>query len=101
MSRETNLPDTSIAAFHALTPEKLAADYEGIIRALKWLKEANYEKIATFLHWEDINKCSRRLKELESMQIIYKPGGKSLTRRNRSAYNYKLVEKVLVQTELF
>lgn len=91
MSREVNLPDTSIAAFKALTPEKLVKDYENIKIALVWLKEANYEQIATFLMWSDINKCSRRLKELEGMQIIYKPGSKSLTKRNRSAYNYKLV----------
>lgn len=92
MREVNNQPDTSLAAFKALTPEKLAKDYKDIVFALKSLHEANYEQISRFLGWQDINKCSRRLLELQKMEIIYKPGGKSLTNRNRSAYNYKLVE---------
>lgn len=89
--REVTLPDTSIDAFKALTPEKLAFDYRCIIDALKRLKLANYEQISRYLGWADINKCSRRLKELEGMQIIFKPGSKSTTKRNRQAYNYAIV----------
>ena len=92
MERKVKLVETSLEAFRALTPEILAKDYQRIIHALKCLKLANYEAIAKFCGWDDINKCSRRLKELESMQIIYKPGSKSLTKRQRQAFNYSLVE---------
>lgn len=88
----SNLPDTSISAFKALAPDKLAKDYADIVFALKCLKEGSYEQISGFLSWVDMGKCSRRLKELESMQVIYKPGNKTVTSRNRSAYVYKLVE---------
>lgn len=86
------LPDTSHEAFRALTPEKLAKDYNQITNALLVLKEATYEEIALFLQWPDMGKCSRRLKEMESAQIIYKPGLKKLTKRLRNAYVYKLVQ---------
>jgi len=88
---QNKLPDTSIDAFKALTPERLRNDYKCIIECLNRLKLANYEQISNNLGWSDINKCSRRLKELESMQIIFKPGSKSLTKRTRQAYNYALV----------
>lgn len=88
---ERQNPITSNDAFRALQPEKLAHDYEGIIRALKSLKLANYEQISTYLGWVDINKCARRLSEMERASIIYKPGSKSLTKRNRQAFNYSLV----------
>jgi len=91
--REVNqMPDTSKDAFKALTPEKLAKDYSDIVFALKCLKEGSYEQISKVLGWVDMGKCSRRLKELQSMQVIYKPGNKILTSRNRFAYVYKLVE---------
>lgn len=89
---ERNNPYTSISAYRALTPEKLTKDYDGIISALKCLKQANYEQISHFLGWQDIVKCARRLKEMENASLIYKPGSKSLTKRNRQAYDYKLVE---------
>lgn len=101
MSREVSLPDTSLAAFHALTPEKLTKDYNQITNALIVLKEGTYEEIATFLHWNDLNKVSRRLKEMEAAQIVYKPGYKKLTSRKRQAYLYRLVPTKLVQKGLF
>lgn len=89
--REVTLPDTSHEAYRALTPEKLSKDYSDIISALRVLREATYEEIVTQLGWKDLSKCSRRMKELQSMQLIYKPGKKKLTSRNRFAYTYKLV----------
>lgn len=88
----SNLPDTSHEAYRALTPEKLAKDYNQITNALIVLKEATYEEISNFLQWNDMGKCSRRLKEMEGASMIYKPGLKKLTKRNRSAYVYKLVQ---------
>lgn len=97
----STLPRTSLDAYFALTPEKLRTDYGKIVKALQVLKEANYESIANQIGWVDKNAASRRLKELEGMGVIYKPGRKQNTSRNRSAYTYKLVEngEVSVQTE--
>jgi hypothetical protein len=33
---------------------------------------------------------SRRTKEMENLEMIYKPGTKSLTSRNRNAYDYSI-----------
>lgn len=95
------LPDTSLAAFHALTPEKLTRDYKHITNALIVLKEGTYEEIGLFLHWQDLNKVSRRLKEMEEAFIVYKPGYKKLTSRKRQAYCYRLVPQRPIQKELF
>lgn len=101
--REVSLPDTSIAAYRALTPEKLSKDYKDLVAALNVLKEGTYEDLAMFLNWPDKNKASRRMKELEIAQIVYKPGYKKLTSRRRQAYLYRLVpiKTELVQKELF
>jgi DNA-binding Lrp family transcriptional regulator len=90
MSRQKQ-PETSKAAFLALHPDKLLKDYKLIKIALQKLGEANYEKIASYLNITDLNVISRRTKEMEKLGIIYKPGTKSKTSRNREAYNYRLV----------
>lgn len=100
--REVNqMPDTSISAYRSLTPEKLTKDYRNITNALIVLKEGTYEEIGNFLHWQDLNKVSRRLKEMEAAQIIYKPGYKKLTNRKRMAYLYRLVPIKPIQKSLF
>lgn len=101
MSREVTLPDTSLEAYRALTPEKLSRDYANIKYALECKREATYEEIADYLDWVDKNKVSRRLKEMEAAQIVYKPGYKKLTSRNRQAYLYRLVPTKPIQKTLF
>ena len=58
--------------------------------ALKVLKLATYEEIAHACQFPDKNMVSRRLKELEGEQLVYKPGTKKLTRSGRQAYQYAL-----------
>lgn len=93
-------PDTSKEAFNALTPEKLSKDYKKIIEALKVLGSGNYEQISDYIQCREPNVVSRRLKELESMQLIWKPGAKNLTKRNRSAYIYQLINQPKVETTI-
>jgi len=83
-------PETSREAYLALTNEKLSKDYSDIIEALKVIGTGTYEEIALFYGWQDINKCSRRLKELELKGLLFKTGTKRLTKRNRSAFVYQL-----------
>ena len=97
------LPDTSLEAYHSLTNEQLREMYIKIKWALKSLGKANYEEIATFLNLPDRNMVSRRLKEMEGLEMIYKPGTKSLTTRKRNAYQYSIrtEETVVPQPEKF
>ena len=92
------IPETSLEAYRALKQEKLSKDYNDIVAALKVLGTATYEEMALFYGWIDINKCSRRLKELEpptpsnpkGLNLIFKTGNKRLTKRNRNAFVYQL-----------
>ncbi len=86
-------PETSLEAYHALTPEKLAGDYAKIINALKVLGTATYEQISDFNGCREPNIISRRLKELESKELIFKTGEKRLTKRNRNAFVYCLTNQ--------
>ena len=83
-------PDTSIEAFKSVTPEMLAGHWGNIIEALKVLKLAIYTEIAEHCKFEDKNMVSRRLKELEGAEIVYKPGTKKPTKSGRLAYQYAI-----------
>jgi len=87
---ERNNPITSHEANEKVSNEMLRSIYSRIIEALKVLKLANYEEIALFLNLPDKNMVSRRAKEMEGLQMIYKPGSKSLTRSGRNAFQYAL-----------
>ena len=84
------LPDTSLEAYRAVTNEQLRDIYIRIKDALKVLGRANYDTIATHLNLPDKNMVSRRTKEMEGLEMIYKPGTKSLTSRKRNAYDYAI-----------
>lgn len=84
-------PQTSTDAFKAVSPEMLADHYQKILGALKSLKKAIYEEVAKEIGWEDKNRVSRRLAELEGMQLVYKTGEKRLTSSKRNANVYALV----------
>lgn len=83
-------PDTSLQAYHSMDGKILAEHYQRILSTLKMLNTAIYEEIATAAGFTDKNQVSRRLKELEIMELVYKTGTKGLTKSNRQAYHYKL-----------
>jgi predicted ArsR family transcriptional regulator len=66
--------------------------YEKIVAGLKKLGTANYEKIAANIGL-DRHQVGRRLKEMEGLQLVYKPMTTSLTTSGRNAYDYKLTEE--------
>jgi len=84
-------PETSMEAFNEFTELMREKDHDLIMGALSVLKQANYEQIAQYLGWTDRNKVSRRLKEIELENKIYKKGDKSLTSSKRNAYIYRVV----------
>lgn len=84
------LPDTSISAYKGVTIEMLNNHHSKIIKALKELGSGTYEEIANWLGWDDKNRASRRLLEMEKLELVWKPGGKKSTKSGRLAYIYHL-----------
>ena len=97
------LPETSIEAYHSMTDDLLSDHHKKIIKALTILRRATAEEISVYLGWDDKNRSSRRMCELERNQIIYKPGEKRKTKYGRNAYVYELVKspELARQIELF
>lgn len=91
MSNKSNFPETSLEAYHAVSPEMLTNHHKSILNALKRLKSGNYEEIAASVSMER-HQIGRRLSELEREGVIYKTSEKRLTSTGRSAFVYKLVE---------
>jgi hypothetical protein len=85
------VPETSRAAYDSQTNDKLKGDYKKIIDALKVLKLATYEQISDYQNCREPNVISRRLAEMERLELIYKPGSKGTTKRNRQAFHYALI----------
>jgi hypothetical protein len=94
-------PETSHEAYKSITDDILSKHHSQIIDALKILKKATSEEIAIFLNWDDKNRSSRRMSELERKQIIYKPGEKRKTKYGRNAFVYSLISKESVALTLF
>ncbi len=78
-------PTTSIDAYKSLNPESVREIYMKILNALKVLGSANTEKIADFLGI-DHAKVHRRTKEMEGLEMIWRPGAKTLTKSGRQSF---------------
>lgn len=85
-------PSTSLDAYKQVTEEMLTGHYKKIVNGLKQLGTANADTIAKHIGLDTIQ-VSRRLIELERMEIVYKPGTVSLTKSKRKAFNYCLTGK--------
>ena len=96
---KNNFPETSREAYNSLHPETQRKMYDKIIAALKVLGVAHYEDLSDYLGCQDRNQISRRLKEMEGLQLIWKPGGKKLTKRGRNAFVYQLTSESSPKTE--
>ena len=83
-------PDTSIDAYKSLQPEQIGQTYQLIVNALTVLKAAHSEDIAAFLKM-DHSKIWKRLSELGTAGLIYKPGAKKKMKSGRAAYVWALV----------
>lgn len=97
------LAKTSLDAYKSVDGKMLAEHYQRILAALDFLEIAIYEQIADGAGFPDKNQVSRRLKELENMELVYKTGTKAPTKSGRQAYQYRLrtPETVLPPMEKF
>lgn len=84
-----NLPETSHEANTRATVEMRQNHYGKIEGALRSLELATYEQIADLLHM-DRHQIGRRLGEMETAGIVFKPGTKWPTKSGRNAYQYTL-----------
>lgn len=87
---ERNNPQTSIDAYKSINGKILAEHYQKILSSLKRLNLATYEELATDIGFNDKNQVSRRLKEMEGLELVYKPGTKKNTSSGRGAYQYAI-----------
>ncbi len=88
MSKE-KFPSTSIEAYKKATNEMLQAHHAKIISALEVLGSSTFEEIAAYLTF-DKHQVGRRMKELEGLEKVYKPGEKRPTKSGRNAFLYCL-----------
>lgn len=101
--RNSRPPDTSMEAYKSA--KKFKTDHHAvIIKALKILRVASPEQISSYTRL-DYFQVSRRMSELERLNIAYRPGKKVMTARGRAAYVWKLCKKDqearYVQPDLF
>jgi hypothetical protein len=91
---ERHNPSTSKEAYKSVSIEMLNNHHSKIIKALKELGSGTYEDIAHYLQWDDKNRASRRLLELERLEIVWKPGAKKPTKSGRQAFVYCLTNNM-------
>lgn len=92
------LPSTSHAANASFTDVMKKTHHKKIVEALRVLGKANYEKLGNYLGMKNINQIARRLKEMmppdednpKGLNLIFKPGTKTVTTSGREAYDYCL-----------
>lgn len=82
-------PQTSLDAHKSLQPEQLRETYKQILDALKVLGTASSEQIATYLT-VDHSKIHKRTKEMEGMELIFRPGHRVPTKSGCTAYVWQL-----------
>ena len=82
--------ETSLEAYEQVSHDMLCDHYKIILKALGELKIAIAEEIATHIKAADKNMVSRRMKELEGLGYVFKPGTKKLTKSGRNAFQYSL-----------
>lgn len=92
---QRKLPDTSIEAYDK-KQDTISPDQKKIINALQVLGKANYEVIAKKAKM-DRHAVGRRLKELEVLEKVFKPGTKTKTERGYNAYEYQLTPSAMTE----
>ena len=86
MAKRKN-PDTSIEAYHRVTPEMLNGHHKKIVSALQIIGASTYEKIADYVGM-DKHQVGRRLKELVEKGVLVALDDKLPTKTERMAHLY-------------
>jgi predicted transcriptional regulator len=93
MRNSSKLPETSLEANRRAVPEMRTDHHKKIIEALSKLKAANFEVIASHSRL-DKAQVSRRLCELERLQLVFNTKIKTKTSTGRSAFAYSLQNNI-------
>jgi hypothetical protein len=91
------LPSTSHDAYAQAKP-MIAGHHAKILEALKVLGSDTAEGIAKHLCMEH-SQVNRRVSEMERLELIYKPGGKKLTKTGRQAFVWCIRGNSLPKTD--
>lgn len=86
---ERKLPETSLAAYRSLDPVRITKTYQIILDALKVIGTGNYEAIAKQATVNE-SRIWKRLSEMESAGLIYKPGTTVTTKSGRQSFQYSI-----------
>jgi predicted ArsR family transcriptional regulator len=78
-------PDTSHAAYRAVTEEMRDNHFYRILKALKVLGMASAEQLADFLGMDHVQ-VNRRTSEMERRELIWRSGSKVPTKTGRWAF---------------
>lgn len=90
-------PQTSIDAFKSLEADKLNERYKKILDALATIGEGTFEEIAVAAKL-DKSIVWKRLGELATKQLIFRPGRKRLLKSNRSGFTWMLTNGATPKT---
>jgi hypothetical protein len=88
------LPQTSLEAYSLVNGKMLREQYVVILQSLKSIGSGIMQDIADHCKKESTF-VSKRMKELEGMELVMKTGATKLTKSNRKANVYTLVDKNL------
>lgn len=77
-----NNPETSLAAFKSLNPDKLNELHLKILAAMQYIGECTYEDVASYLGLEP-QRIWRRMSELGFVNRIHRPGGRKIMKSGR------------------
>lgn len=86
-------PETSTAAYKSLDPDKLNERYSKILAALGQIKEGTFEEIARAAKL-DKSVVWKRLSELATAGLIYRPGNKRKLKSKREGFTWMLTGAV-------
>lgn len=89
MTRNVKVKDTSLAAYRTLNPDSVKAIEDLIEKALMVLGLASTEQIAEYTG-KPHAKIHKRVAKMEREERIWRPGAKTLTKSNRSAYLWQI-----------
>lgn len=87
-----SIPQTSKDAHASLKQEEIREMYLRILEALRLIKEGHMEDIATACRVKP-EKVWKRLSEMKTMGLIYRPGNRKLLSSGCTGYTWRLVDE--------
>lgn len=83
------IPQTSLAAYRSLDPEKINDIHKKILSGLEVIGPSTFEDLADYLHLQP-QRVWRRLSELGSAKLIHRPGERKIMKSGRQGMVWAL-----------